>query len=137
MRPTFKLRPLHWVTIDLLALLSIIGWAMATCALDTGAWRPMGPVTPTFWPLLAFPVALALVCAFAVLLALQLSATGLIGEHDAYPSSTPREQALSVREPLPVPMVLDRQPLADVRSLAGEPVEEAEAAERVLVSRPV
>jgi hypothetical protein len=74
------------VAIDLLVLLSILGWAIATYALDAGIWHPMGPETPTFWPLLAFPVALAIVCGFAVLLAWQLSATGLIGQEHHAPS---------------------------------------------------
>jgi hypothetical protein len=135
MRPTFKLRPFHWVAIDMLALLSIIGWAMATYALDAGIWRPMGPVTPTLWPLLAFPVALTIVCGFALLLAWQLSATGLIGQEHRHPPSVTGEQALSGPAPLPVPVVLDRQLLADLRSHFEEP--ETEATERVLVSGQV
>jgi hypothetical protein len=137
MRPTLKLRPIHWVAIDLLALLIIIGWAMATYALDTDIWRPMGPVTPTFWPLLAFPVALAIVCGFALLLAWQLSATGLIGKDGAHPSSPPHGHALLVREPLPVSVVGSRQPIADLQSQSEEPMRETEVTERVLVSGQV
>jgi hypothetical protein len=79
MRPTYRLRPLHWVAIDLLALLVVIGWAMTTYALAMGTWQPLGMVVPDYWPLLAFPVAVAVSCGIAVLLGVQLSAMGVVG----------------------------------------------------------
>jgi hypothetical protein len=70
---------LHWVAIDLLALLVVVGWAMTTYALAVGTWRPLGEVAPDYWPLLAFPVAVAVGSGIAVLLGVQFSAMGLIG----------------------------------------------------------
>ena len=79
MKPTHKLRPLHWIVIDLLALLIVVGWAMTTYALAMGIWKPLDMVVPDYWPLLAFPVAVAVGCWIAVLLGVQLTATGVIG----------------------------------------------------------
>jgi hypothetical protein len=128
MKPARRLQPLYWVAIDLLALLIVVGWAMTTYALAVETWKPFGPVTPTYWPLLAFPVALAVICFIAVLLGWQLNAMGLIGTEAVHrpefraagaptPQSTPaaaptRDREERAGEPLPIGTGERRRPFA-------------------------
>jgi hypothetical protein len=106
MKSTQKVRPLQWVAIDLLALLVVVGWGMTTYALAIGTWRPLDMVVPDYWPLLAFPVAVAVGCGLAVLLGVQLSAMGVIGsgvgprpEPRAAEAVTHRQTTVSVPAP--------------------------------------
>jgi len=114
MKPERKLRPLYWVAIDLFALLIVVGWAMTTYALAVETWKPFGPVTPTYWPLLAFPVALAVIGCIAVLLGWQLTAMGLIGTEAV---QRPELRAADAPIPRTIPTAL---PARDREERAGD-----------------
>jgi hypothetical protein len=114
MKPARRLRPLHWVVIDLFALLIVVGWAMTTYALAVESWKPFGPVTPSYWPILAFPVAVAVICFIAVLLGWQLNAMGLIGTEAVH---RPEPRAADVPTPPSTPaavLVRDQEERAGV-----------------------
>jgi hypothetical protein len=137
MKPTRSLRPLHWVAIDLLALLIVVGWAMTTYALAMGMWRPLAMDVPDYWPLLAFPVAVAVSCGIAVLLGVQLSAMGVIGsgaghQHEPRAAERPHTVEQLTREPA----ASDARAFGPV-NLTGEPFPheaEEEETERTLAT---